>query len=306
MTSKHVAVLMGGWSAEREVSLVTGASVCKALTTAGYRVTPIDVQRDAGVLLTRLFPRPDVVFNGLHGRYGEDGCIQGLLELLGIPYTHSGLLASALAMDKVMAKRVFSAAGLKVAEDVIASREEILAGDIMPRPYVIKPINEGSSVGVHIAREGDNASPLDPEGWTFGANAMVERYIAGRELTVAVMGDRPLGVTEITTSRGFYDYDAKYADGGSIHVIPAEISDAMSQKAMAAAVIAHQSLGCRGITRADFRYDESEGEEGLYILEVNTQPGLTPTSLVPEQAAYAGISFAELAAWMVENAQCDG
>jgi len=300
--SRHVAVLMGGWSAEREVSLVSGAAVANGLRDSGYRVTAIDVQRDVGSLLTRLYPRPDAVFNALHGRYGEDGCIQGLLNILDIPYTHSGMLASALAMDKPMAKRLFADAGIPVAEHLIASREDVVAGDVMPRPYVVKPLNEGSSVGVRIVREGDNAPALGPSDWPFGRQVMVEKFVPGRELTVVVMGDRPLAVTEITTHRGFYDYDAKYADGGSIHVVPAEIDGTVADEAMRLSLRAHEALGCRGVTRADLRYDG----DSLYMLEVNTQPGMTPTSLVPEQAAHVGLPFNELVAWMVENAECDG
>ena len=299
--TKHVAVLMGGWSAEREVSLVTGAACSKALQEAGYDVTPIDVQRDMGALMTRLYPKPDAVFNALHGRYGEDGCVQGLLDILAIPYTHSGLMASALAMDKPMAKRLFAAAGIHVAEHVIAGQDEIMAGTAMTRPYVIKPANEGSSIGVHIVREGDNTPLFGDSGWPFGEKVMVEKFIKGRELTVAVMGDRPLAVTEITTNRGFYDYDAKYVDGGSIHEIPAQVPDAVSREAMRLALLAHEVLGCRGVSRADFRFDGND----LYILEVNTQPGMTPTSLVPEQAAHVGISFPDLVSWIVENAECD-
>jgi len=299
--SQHVAVLMGGWSAEREVSLVTGAACVKALQDAGFDVTPIDVQRDMGALLTRLYPKPDAVFNALHGRYGEDGCVQGLLDILAIPYTHSGLMASALAMDKPMAKRLFQAAGIRVAEHVIAGQNEVMAGAVMERPYVIKPANEGSSIGVHIVREGDNEPLFAESGWPFGEKVMVERFIEGREFTVAVMGDRPLAVTDITTHRGFYDYDAKYVDGGSTHEIPAKVSDDISAEAMRYALLAHRALGCRGVSRADFRFDGND----LYILEVNTQPGMTPTSLVPEQAAYVGISFQELVTWMVENAECD-
>jgi D-alanine-D-alanine ligase len=297
----HVAVLMGGWSSEREVSLVSGAAVANALKEAGYRVTAIDVQRDMGALLTRLYPRPDAVFNALHGRFGEDGCVQGLLNILGIPYTHSGLLASALAMDKPMAKKLFAAAGIPVAEHVIASHDEILAGDVLSRPYVIKPLNEGSSVGVHIVREGDNRLPVTADQWPYGPRVMVERYIPGRELTVAVMGDRALAVTEITTAHQFYDYAAKYDQGGSRHVIPAPVTAPIYAEAMRLAVAAHRALGCRGVSRADLRYDG----KNLYLLEVNTQPGMTPTSLVPEQAAHAGISFPKLVAWMVDNAECD-
>jgi D-alanine-D-alanine ligase len=298
---QRVAVLKGGWSAEREVSLVSGAACAKALRAAGYQVSEIDVRRDPKDFLEHLSPLPDVVFNALHGRYGEDGCIQGLLDILGLPYTHSGLLASALAMHKPMSKRLFGDAGIPVPEHLIVDRDRVMEGDVMPRLYVIKPLDEGSSVGVHIVREGDNAAPFGGGDWPFGREVMVERFIAGRELTVAVMGDRPLAVTEITTQRGFYDYDAKYADGGSIHVIPAEVDAAVSAAAMDFALRAHQTLGCRGVSRADFRYDGTF----LYMLEVNTQPGMTPTSLVPEQAAHAGISFEDLVSWMVENAECD-
>ena len=299
--TKQVAVFMGGWSAERDVSLVSGAACSEALKRAGYSVTAIDVQRDVGSLLGRLFPKPDVVFNALHGRFGEDGCIQGLLDILQIPYTHSGLTASALAMDKPLAKRLFKNAGIAVAEDKLATREEVLAGDVMEPPYVIKPSNEGSSVGIHIVREGGNTHPLAGESWPYGEQVMVERFIPGRELTVAVMGDKPLAVTEIMTSHAFYDYDAKYADGGSQHQIPADIDKAVYDEALRLAKLAHDALGCRGVSRADFRYD---GEQ-LFILEVNTQPGMTPTSLVPEQALHVGISFEELVSWMVENAECD-
>jgi D-alanine-D-alanine ligase len=298
--TKRVAVLMGGWSSEREVSLVSGVAVAKALDEAGYDVLPIDVARDPADLLARLAPRPDVVFNALHGRWGEDGTLQGLLDILAIPYTHSGLLASALAMHKPTAKLVFERAGIPVAEHVVVGREALAVGDPMPRPYVIKPLNEGSSVGVRIVRNGDNLSPLGTN-WTFGDTVMIERFVPGREFTVAVMGGRPLAVTEITTDRGFYDYDAKYAPGGSRHVVPAQVEPAIYDEAMTLAMRAHRALGCRGVSRADLRYDGRQ----LYMLEINTQPGMTPTSLVPEQAAYAGISFPDLVAWMVENAECD-
>lgn len=298
--SKYVAVLMGGWSAEREVSLVSGAACANALRQAGYRVSAIDVQRDVGALLTRLYPRPDVVFNALHGRFGEDGCVQGLLNILDIPYTHSGLVASAVAMDKPVAKRLFSAAGIPVAEDRIVQRADLLAADPMPRPYVIKPLNEGSSVGVYIVQEGGNDQHLEGH-WPFGDQVMIERFVPGRELTVAVMGDRPLAVTEITTARGFYDYEAKYEDGGSQHVLPAEVDSNLYDEALRLSKLAFDALGCRGVARADFRFDG----ETLFLLEVNTQPGMTPTSLVPEQAAHVGISFDELCGWMVENAECD-
>lgn len=299
--SKHVAVLMGGWSAEREVSLSTGAACVKALQQAGYDVMPIDVQRDMGALITRLYPKPDAVFNALHGHFGEDGCVQGLLNILGIPYTHSGLMASAMAMDKPMSKRLFAEVGIPVADHVIVTEAEILAGDPLPRPYVIKPYNEGSSVGVHIIQAGDNTPPFAGTGWPHGDKVMVESFIDGREFSVAVMGDRALAVTDITTERNFYDYDAKYKEGGSSHVIPAKIEQAIYDDCLGFALKAHQTLGCRGVSRSDFRFD---GEK-LYILEVNTQPGMTATSLVPEQAEYVGISFAELVTWMVENAECD-
>jgi len=297
---RNVAVLMGGWSAEREVSLVSGAAVAGGLKSAGYSVTSIDVQRDMGALLTRLYPKPDAVFNALHGRYGEDGCVQGLLNILDIPYTHSGLLASALAMDKPAAKSLFAAAGILVAEHVIANRDELAGGAVMAAPYVIKPLNEGSSVGVHIVGEGDTFTHT-AESWPYGEKVMVERFIPGRELTVAVMGDHALAVTEITTQRGFYDYQAKYAEGGSQHRLPADLPGPVEAEARRISELAHQKLGCRGVSRADIRFDGKD----LYILEVNTQPGMTPTSLVPEQAALAGIPFPELVGWMVENAACD-
>lgn len=299
--SKRVVVLMGGWSAEREVSLVSGAAVTAALIAAGYDAVSFDVQRDVGALLAALSPPLGAIFNALHGRYGEDGCIQGLLDILSIPYTHSGLLASALAMDKPTAKRLFADAGIPVAEHVIARRDAVLAGDVMSPPFVIKPLNEGSSVGVRIVRPGDDLTSATGETWPYGDRVMVERFIAGRELTVAVMGERALAVTEITTERGFYDYDAKYVAGGSRHVVPAEMDPTAYAETLRLAALAHRTLGCRGVSRADFRYD---GEQP-YLLEVNTQPGMTPTSLVPEQAAACGMSFESLVIWMVENAACD-
>jgi D-alanine-D-alanine ligase len=252
-------------------------------------------------LLTRLYPRPDAVFNALHGCFGEDGCVQGLLDILDIPYSHSGLLASALAMDKPMAKRLFAAAGIPVAEHVIAARQDITDGDVMERPYVVKPLNEGSSVGVHMVLESDDEPLFGDTGWPYGDRVMVEKFIPGRELTVSVMGDKALAVTEIITAREFYDYDAKYAAGGSRHVLPADIEKKIADEAMRLAVLAHQTLGCRGVSRADFRLDGND----LYLLEINTQPGMTPTSLVPEQAVHAGISFQDLVVWMVDNAECD-
>ncbi len=304
--SKHVAVLMGGWSVEREVSLVSGKACAEALRERGYQVSEIDVGRDVVKLLGNLDPHPDVVFNALHGRVGEDGCIQGVLNILGLPYTHSGLLASALAMDKPIAKRVFAGAGIPCPEGIVVDLKAISNGSVMDAPYVVKPVNEGSSVGVHVVLEGDNYPGIDPERWPFGNEVLVEPYIPGRELTVAVMGDRALGVTELRPHEGFYDYEAKYSDGKTTHLCPAPVSGEVMQKAMDYAVTAHRTLGCRGVSRADFRYDDTEGEPGrLYMLEINTQPGMTPLSLVPEQAAHAGIDFGALVSWMVEEARCD-
>ncbi len=301
----HVAVLHGGVSAEREVSLATGVQVIAALRQAGFEVTPVEVGQDLGAVIATLqAAKPDVVFNALHGRFGEDGCIQGVLDWLGLRYTHSGLRASALAMDKAAAKAAFAAAGLPVAPSRIVSPEELEAEDPMPRPYVVKPVNEGSSVGVEILREGDNRRAEIARAWRYDRRIMVEAFIPGRELTVAVLGDRPLEVTEIDTGHVFYDYDAKYADGGSRHTLPAKVHPSIRDQAMQVALRAHQALGCRGVTRADFRYDDTTGEPGrLYILEVNTQPGMTRTSLVPEQAAHTGIPFPELCAWMVREAR---
>ena len=297
----HVAVLMGGWSKEREVSLVSGAAVATALKDTGFQVTEIDVHQDAAALLTQLYPIPDKVFNALHGRFGEDGCVQGFLNILGVPYTHSGVLASALAMDKPMSKRVFKEVGITVADHQILTREQLSQTVFGSKPHVIKPLNEGSSVGVNIIYEGDRYTPTEKE-WPFGSHVMAEQYIPGRELTVAVMGERALGVTEIKTERRFYDYDAKYSDGGSIHQVPAQLPQDIYDEAMRISVLAHKTLGCRGISRADMRYDGKD----LYLLEVNTQPGMTPTSLVPEQASYANISFENLVVWLVEHAECDG
>lgn len=297
---KNVAVLMGGASVEREVSLVSGSAVADALGNSGFTVTSIDVGRDLGALADALDPKPDAVFNALHGRFGEDGCVQGILNMLEIPYTHSGLMASAIAMDKPMAKRLFEGVGIKVAPHRIATRAEVLAGDLMDRPYVIKPLNEGSSVGVHIIGIEDR-EPIADKSWPFGEHVMVEQFIPGRELTVAVMGDRPLCVTEIDTGHAFYDYDAKYADGGSSHTVPADLPHAITNEALRVSLLAHQTLGCRGVSRADLRLDG----ENLVMLEVNTQPGMTATSLVPEQAAQMGIEFEQLVSWMVNQAECD-
>ena len=299
----HVAVLMGGWSPEREVSLSSGRECAKALREAGWRVTEIDVDRGVAARLAAV--KPDVVFNALHGPVGEDGTIQGLLNILGIPYTHSGVRASAVAMDKPTAKDVFARHGLRCPEGKVVTLADFDAGEPMAPPYVVKPIDQGSSVGVHIVREGDNYRPT-AEGWPFGDTVLVERYVAGRELTVAVWDGEALEVTEITSSRGFYDYEAKYAAGGSLHLLPAPIPEPIRRLAMDSAAAAHRALGCRGISRADFRYDDTAGQPGeLYLLEINTQPGMTPTSLVPEQAAHRGIPFPELVSRMVEGARCD-
>jgi len=301
--SKHVAVLMGGWSVEREVSLVSGHAVAVALKDRGWSVTEIDVDRDIATVLPGI--APDLVFNALHGRWGEDGCIQGLCELLKIPYTHSGVLASAAAMNKGVARRLFTAAGITCPDGQVVSREAAIAGHAMPLPFVVKPLNEGSSVGVRIVMgEGDLAQLKDAE--ALGDRVLVEQFIPGREVTVAVMGDRALGVLEITPAGNFYDYEAKYTAGKSIHVLPAPINATVYDEAMGLALRAHQALGCRGVTRADLRYDDTSGEPGnLYMLEINTQPGLTPMSLVPEIAAFSGTDFADLVEWMVEDAGCD-
>lgn len=299
----HVAVLKGGWSPEREVSLSTGHECAKALREAGYRVSELDIDRSIAGTLEAL--HPDVCFNALHGPVGEDGTIQGMLNVLGIPYTHSGVRASSVAMDKPTAKDVFARHGLRCPGGKVVRVEDFDRGHPMTPPYVVKPIDQGSSVGVHIVREGDNYRP-GGEDWTFGDRVLVEPFIDGRELTVAVLDGEPLEVTEITSDRGFYDYEAKYAEGGSIHLIPAPVPDAIRREAMETARRAHEALGCRGVTRCDFRYDDTATDPGtLYLLEINTQPGMTPTSLVPEQAAYRGISFPDLVARMVEGAQCD-
>ena len=303
MMGKHVAVLMGGWSKERAVSLVTGQECAAGLRASGHQIDEIDVDENIAQTLVKL--RPDVCFNALHGRFGEDGNIQGLLNLLGIPYTHSGVLASATAMHKPRAKDVFSNAGLRCPEGVVVKIEDLAAQAPFPAPFVVKPINEGSSVGVTIVREGGNGRPNGND-WCHGQEALIERFIPGRELTVGVFYGRAYCVTEITSSHGFYDYDAKYAAGGSVHILPADLPESITEKALRWAETAHCLLGCRGVSRADFRYDDSaDGDGDLYLLEINTQPGLTPTSLVPEQAQYQGISFPELVANMVEDAQCD-
>jgi D-alanine-D-alanine ligase len=296
----RIAVLMGGLSAEREVSLASGRASAAALREAGYHVTEIDAGRDIAQRLAEL--GPDVAFNALHGRWGEDGCVQGMLELLRIPYTHSGVLASALAMDKMRAKQAFAAAGLPVAAGLLAPKTEAAARHLMTPPYVVKPYNEGSSVGVHIVPEGANApaalGPDDPD------TVMVEAYAPGRELTVAVMGDRPLTVTDILAD-GWYDYHAKYAPGGSRHVCPAQIPADVFDACMDYALRAHRAVGARGVSRTDFRWDDTRGVDGIVVLEVNTQPGMTATSLTPEQAQAVGVDFPALCRWIVEDASCD-
>ncbi|MGV2980036.1 D-alanine--D-alanine ligase [Camelimonas sp. ID_303_24] len=305
--TRHVAVLMGGWAAERPVSLRSGAACAAALEGEGFRVTCVDVDHDVAARLADL--KPDVALNALHGRGGEDGVIQGVLETLRIPYTHSGVLASALAMDKGRAKTVMAAAGIPVAEDRVVSRQEAAAGHILPPPYVVKPVAEGSSFGVIIVQEGQSHTSqelLRPD-WPYGERVMVEKYVAGRELTCAVMGDRALDVIDIRTSgQAFYDYESKYAKGGSTHILPADVKPNIYRLVQELSLRAHQALGCRGVSRADFRWDDTPGGTGdLICLEVNTQPGMTETSLVPEMAAYAGFSFGELMRWMVEDASCD-
>jgi D-alanine-D-alanine ligase len=299
-TTPKVTVLMGGPSAEREVSLSSGRECAAALREAGYEVTELDAGSDVAARL--LASAPDIVFNALHGRWGEDGCVQGILEWLRIPYTHSGVLASALAMDKTRSKAVFAKAGVPVTTSGIFPRSDIEANHVMEPPYVVKPNNEGSSVGVYIVTEAANGPPvIAPD---MPDSLMVETYVPGRELTVTVMGDRALCVTEIL-SDGWYDYHAKYAEGGSRHEVPAQIPAEIEAACLAHAVTAHDVLGCRGVSRTDYRWDETRGLDGLIVLEVNTQPGMTPTSLVPEQAAEIGISFPDLVDWMVKDASCD-
>ena len=299
----HVAVLMGGWSAEREVSLVSGNAVAEALEQSGYRATTVDVGRDIAAVLNEL--APDLAFNALHGGFGEDGCIQGVLETLGVPYTHSGVLASALAMHKPTARRLFHDAGLTCPDGEVVTRDDLLAHPVMSPPYVVKPLNEGSSVGVTIVLEGDNSAASDLAAWPYGDSVLVERYVPGREIHVAVMGERALGAIEIQPVGRFYDYEAKYSEGRAVHVMPAPLPAQAYDEALEIGGLAHEALGCRGVTRADLRYDDTSGTPGrFYLLEVNTQPGMTPLSLVPEIAAYDGIGFADLVTWIVEDAGC--
>ncbi|MGC1898761.1 MAG: D-alanine--D-alanine ligase [Pseudolabrys sp.] len=300
---KHVAVLMGGWSAEREVSLRSGKACADALERTGYRVSRVDVNPDIAATLRAL--QPDVALNMLHGRPGEDGTLQGMLEVLGIPYSHSGVLASALAMQKEIAKTVLKAAGVPVPGGMVVSRKDAARRHLLPTPYVIKPVAEGSSVGVFVVREDHKHPPqeLTRPDWAFGDQILVEPYIPGKELTCAVMGGQALGVIEIVPAVKFYDYEAKYAPGGSKHLLPAPIAEEIYREVQRIALAAHRAIGCRGVTRSDFRYDNGlGGTKGLFCLEVNTQPGMTETSLVPEMAQHAGISFGELVRWMVEDA----
>ena len=306
MSGKHVAVLMGGFSSERPVSLASGAPCADALEGAGYRVTRVDVDHDIARVLGDL--KPDVAFNALHGPFGEDGTIQGILEYLQIPYTHSGVLASALAMDKAQAKIVAKAAGVPIAEQRLMNRFDFTSSHPIKPPYVVKPVREGSSFGVVIVQQDQSHPPqvITSNEWRYGDRVMVERYIHGRELTCGVMGDVALGVTEVVPQgHSFYDYDSKYVKGGSKHVLPAQISPNIYQKIQTLALKAHQAIGCRGVSRSDFRYDDRFSENGeLVWLEINTQPGMTPTSLVPEMAEHAGHTFGEFLSWMVEDASC--
>jgi D-alanine-D-alanine ligase len=302
--TRRILVLMGGLSRERDVSLVSGAAVAKALAQAGHAVRTHDLSHDIDALLRTIDAfRPDCVFNALHGRYGEDGCVQGLLELLRIPYTHSGLRASAMAMDKPTAKSIVAAAGLRTPHGHVLRRAAFSAGDPLPRPFIVKPVAEGSTIGLTVVMPGANVDWV--RDWSFGDSALVEEYIPGRELTVGVMGDRALAVTEIRFAGTAFDYTAKYVAGHAEHLVPAPVPAAIRDAAMDAALTAHRALGCSGVTRSDFRYDERLcGADGLYFLEINTQPGFTPLSLVPEQARHAGIDFAALCAWLVAEARC--
>lgn len=296
---KHVCVLKGGWSSEREVSLVSGDAIAKGLREAGYEVTEIDVQPDIYEVLKKL--SPEAVFNGLHGTWGEDGCVQGVLETLKIPYTHSGVKSSALAMDKILSKKLFQSIGIPCAQDMIVDAKELFLTEPMPRPFVVKPYNDGSSVGVVIVTDGDEFNQDMDGPWHDTENLMVEKYIPGRELTVSVLGNKALCVTELKPKAGFYDYKAKYQDGMTDHILPADLTASQEENLKEMAEKAHEVLGCRGVSRSDFRMD---GED-IYILETNTQPGMTPLSLLPEQALYMGISFSELVHRMMEDASCE-
>ena len=302
--TRHVVVLLGGWSAEREVSLTSGKGIAEALQRLGHRVTEIDMGRDVAARL--LEAKPDVVFNALHGTPGEDGTVQGMLDLMGIPYTHSGLATSVIAIDKQLTKQVLSAAGIRMPGGGVIDSKSVHDADPLPRPYVLKPVNEGSSVGVAIVTEAGNyGQPIGrdvPGPWSRYDQLMVEPFIAGRELTVAVLDDEALAVTELQAKTGFYDYDAKYTDGLTTHICPADLPAEITSAALDMALKAHRLLGCRGASRSDFRFDDARGIEGLFLLEVNTQPGMTPLSLVPEQAKYRGISYDELVGRILEAA----
>ncbi|MBL0941644.1 MAG: D-alanine--D-alanine ligase [Alphaproteobacteria bacterium] len=302
---KRVAILMGGFSAEREVSLVSGAAVLKAVEQLGHQPIAVDVTRNLREILDHLDPKPDVVLNLLHGRWGEDGRFQAILDLLEIPYAYSGVLASSLAMNKVMAKKVFRAEGIPTPESLVVSQEKAFTTQVMDFSYVLKPINEGSSVGVSILHNEQDLKSLDAS-WTYGHEVLVERFIPGREIHVAIMGNQALGAIEIRPKQGFYTYEAKYTEGKAEHYMPAPLPGACYQEALDVSLKAHQALGCKGISRVDLRYDDTNGTPGkFYVLEVNTQPGMTPLSLVPEIAAYKELSFNDLVSWMIENAQCD-
>ena len=302
--SKHVAVIYGGWSAERPVSLSSGTECIKALREKGYRVTEIDAGRDLAAQLAAIDPKPDVVFNALHGRWGEDGCVQGLLEIMGIPYTHSGVRASSIAMDKMSAKAMFMEYDIPCARHVWVSRDEIASGNALPPPYVLKPNNEGSSVGVEIILTPEEEQNMLAREWMHGDGVMQEEFIPGREMTVAVKDGKAMEIIEILTgNHAFYDFESKYVAGGSEHIIPADIPGDLRAKIQDCAEKAYRALGCRGIARADFRYDPAE--DRVAILEINTQPGMTPTSLVPDAARHDGLSFADIVAWMVEDASCE-
>ncbi len=301
---KKVAVLMGGWSAEREVSLVSGKAVVKAVKELGHVVIPIDLQPDLKQIVNQLTPKPDVAINVLHGRWGEDGRIQAILDIMQIPYSYSGVLASSLAMNKQVAKQVFKSIGLPTPKGVTLPIKKAFSAKVMEFPYVIKPIAEGSSLGVHIVNE-ENDIPRSSGDWKFGAEALVEEYIPGREIGVAIMGDKALGAIEICPTEDFYNYEAKYTAGKTRHVMPAAIPEEDYKKALEIGLKAHKALGCKGISRIDLRYDDTKGTPGkFYVLEANTQPGMVPLSLVPEIAAHVGISFNDLVKWMIENASC--
>ncbi len=305
MTKKNVALFVGGWSAEREVSLFKGVHIEKALREGGYNVTVIDVTRDLQKLLKDLTPRPDVVFNNLYGRGGEDGVIQGVLEVLGIPYTHSGVVASAIGMDKALTKKLAESVGVRTSEGKVASKAEVLAEKVLPRPYVVKPINEGSSVGVRIILEGENQQPLDEASWVFGEKVLVEKYVPGREIHVAVLDGKAQGVTEIIVPGRFFDYDAKYRDTRTELITPADVPEIVAKTAMEFAEKTYEVLGCAGLARCDLRYDDTKpGADGVYLLEINTMPGLSPGSIALIQPEQNGMSYVQLCSHLVETAQC--